>query len=93
MATYNVNRAKHATLVASTKDTVNFAYTGSTIRVRNRGASDDIYFSIDGVDPTVGGDDTYFLGPGENIMIENVSNLHLIELISSGTPEYSAELY
>jgi hypothetical protein len=93
MATYNVARAKHATLAASTKDTVNFSSTGGALRVRNRSTSGDIYFTFDGPDPTIGGDDCYFVGPGENVVIEGAQPIPGIELISSGTPAYSAEIY
>ncbi len=93
MATYNIGRSKHATLVAATKDQVNFSVTGTSLRVRNRGTAGVIYFTIDGVDPTSGGDNTYFVGPGENLIIEGLHPIPAVELISAGTPEYSVEVY
>lgn len=92
MATYNVNRAKHVALTGSTVDTVNFAYSGSVVRVHNHATSGDIYFTIDGTTPTAAGDDTYFVAPGTSVTISD-SKVATIKLISSSTPTYSAELY
>ena len=93
MATYSVNRAKHATLVAATVDTVNLSYSGSVIRVKNRGTVGDIYFTVDGTTPVSGADEHYFLAPGENIVIDNAGGIGVVKLISSGTPAYSVEKY
>jgi len=92
MATYNVNRAKHATLSAATVDTVNLAYSGSVLRVRNRSTTDPFYFTIDGTEPTVAGDETYFVGASENVTLEAVI-VSTVKLISSGTPDYTVEKY
>ncbi len=93
MATYNIGRAKHATLVAATKDQVNFASSGGTLRVKNRSATGDIYFTINGDDPTSAGDDTYYVGPTENVIVERNTGFASVELISSGNTEYSVEIY
>lgn len=94
MATYNVARAKHATLVASTVDTVNMSSKGNALRVINRDAQggDALYFSIDGTAPTVAGDDTYFLGPDQALDTAG-GDIAAVKLISSGTPDYSVEKY
>lgn len=93
MATHNVQRAKHATLVGSTVDTVNLSMSGGTVVVRNRDAvgGDVLYFTIDGTTPTAAGDDTYFCGPGESVVIDAICPA--VKLISAGTPDYSVEKY
>lgn len=93
MASYSVNVAKHASLSAGVKDAVNFAYSGGNLRVRNRGTAGDIYFTISGTDPVSVGDDTYFVGPGENVIIRATAPIRAVELISAGTPAYSVEVY
>lgn len=92
MATYNVNRAKHVALSAATVDTVNFAYTGGTIRVHNHDATADLYFTIDGTTPTSAGDDTYYVAPGTSVVVDG-SKVTTIKLISASAMTYSAELY
>jgi hypothetical protein len=91
MATYNVNRAKHVALGAAAEDVVNFAYVGDTIRVRNRDATSGISFTLDGTAATVDGDDTYYCGPGESVIVE--TKFRTVRLISSGAPTYSVEVY
>jgi len=71
MATYTaVRRSKHATLVASTVDTVPFSSTPKTIEVRNLASTAVIFFRSDGIAPTVSGDDTDRLGPGETLEVD-----------------------
>jgi predicted dehydrogenase len=54
MATYTaVRRSKHATLVASTVDTVPFSSKPKTIEVRNLDSTAVIFFRTDGTAPTV----------------------------------------
>ena len=48
MATYTVRRSKHATLVASTVDTVKFSTKPKTVEVRNLDSSAVIFFRTDG---------------------------------------------
>lgn len=93
MATHNVQRAKHTTLTGSTVDTVNLSMSGGSVVVRNRDPfeGDVLYFTIDGTTPTVAGDDTYFCGPGESVIIDAITAA--VKLISSGTPDYSVEKY
>jgi hypothetical protein len=91
MASYSVQTAKHATTSASTVDTITFSSSGTGLRVRNRDSTDVLYFRFDGNDPTVAGDDSYFVGTGESLSIDNrVSELRVI---SSGTCDYSVEIY
>jgi lysophospholipase L1-like esterase len=70
MATHTaVRRSKHATLVASTVDTVPFSSKPKTIEVRNLDSTAVIFFRTDGTTPTVNGDDTDRLGPGESLEV------------------------
>jgi len=91
MATYTaVRRSKHATLVASTVDTVPFSSKPKTIEVRNLDSTAVIFFRSDGIAPTVNGDDTDRLGPGERLEVDAANvDPPQVQLISSGTPAYS----
>lgn len=93
MASYSVDKAKHATLVASTVDTITFTSDspGPLCKVSNWSASAVIYCRIDGTDPTVAGDNTYRIGSGSFITLLPRGNA--VKVISSGTPDYSVELY
>jgi len=93
MADYSADTGKHTTLVAGVVDTVSFQANGSGLRVRNRGATGDIYFTFDGTTPASGADDTYFCGPGEDVSVSGTFSKPVLKLISSGTPAYSVELY
>jgi len=90
MATYNVRRAKHATLSAGVADTVNFSDTGLATRVRNNHASGVLYFTIDGTTTPSGADDDYVVYPGENVVI-HVPGIPTIKLFSSAAVGYSVE--
>lgn len=91
MAAYSVTKAKHATLGAATVDTVTLAGSGSNIRVRNRGSSNPLSFTVDGSTPTALGDDTYFAAPGENLVVTTQGKV--VKLISTAGTDYSVELY
>jgi hypothetical protein len=91
MAAQTAVKAQHATLTAAEVDTITFSGSGSTIRVRNRGTAGDIYFTLDNSTPVTLADDTYFCGPGENVIVE--TSQKVVKLISAGTPAYSVELY
>lgn len=94
MATYSVNRGKHATSVAATEDTVNLAWSGAIIRVANRDSTDALYFTIDNTAVTVAGDDTYYVAPGTSVVVEGAArSVPVVRLISSGNCDYSVELY
>ena len=90
MATYNgVVRAKHATLTAATVDTVAFATNVSSVEVVNRASSGaGISFTTDGVAPTALGDDTYWVGPGDALVVE-VGAGDTVKLISVTADPYS----
>lgn len=71
MADYSATSAVHATLVASTPDSVSlstvaggYGRKATTVTVFNRTGSDDIFFTVSSsgvqpTDPAVGGDNTY----------------------------------
>jgi len=90
MATYTVKSSKHATLVASTIDTVKFSTRPRAVEIRNLNSTALIYFTVDGSAPTVGGDDTYRLSPNETLQVDigNWVEPPQVQLISSGTPAY-----
>jgi hypothetical protein len=91
MASYSVQTAKHATTSAATVDTITFSAGGTGLRVRNRDSTDVLYFRFDGNDPAVAGDDSYFVGAGESLSMDGV--VSEIRVISSGTCDYSTEIY
>lgn len=67
MATHTAVSAQHATLAASTMDTVTLSGAGARVVIKNRQTSVDsfIYATINGADPTVGADDTIVIPGGE----------------------------
>jgi hypothetical protein len=90
MASYTVRRSKHATLVANTADKVTFTSKPKSIEVRNLSDTAVIFFRCDGTAPTVNGDDTDRLGPGERLEVDGANiDPPEVQLISSGTPGYS----
>lgn len=91
MASYSVQTAKHATTSAATVDTITFSSNGTGLRVRNRDSTDTLYFRFDGTDPAVAGDDSYFVGAGESLSVDNY--VAEIRVISSSTCDYSVEIY
>lgn len=68
MATLTAARAKHATLAASTVDTVTLSAGGLEVEVINRGTG-WINFTTDGSVPTVDGDNTYPVGPNTALKV------------------------
>lgn len=94
MASYTVVVAKHATLTANTVDTVNLPAAATVVEVLNRDGTAEIYFTIDGNDPAVAGDDTNVL-PAAMGSLEVGSPLAaqtVVKLISSGTPKYTVRV-
>lgn len=80
----------HATLTADTVDDVTFS-RAREIEVVNVDGADAIYFTTDGTDPTVAGDDTHVV-PGTIGYLEVFSKTPVVKLISSGTPKYSVRV-
>jgi hypothetical protein len=99
MATYNVGKAKHATLAASTVDTVVLSGCHAGIlRVRNRATSGDpIYFRVydesepTKTSPTVAGDNTYVVPFSDLTDIVWPGGVAHVLLISASTQSYSVE--
>lgn len=93
MASYSEARAKHATLVASTVDTVTLTGTGrnfSAVEVLHKSpaVADPIYFTVDGSTPTVNGPNTDVVMPGGWKTVATPDG-DVIKLISAGTPAYA----
>jgi hypothetical protein len=88
MATHTaVRRSKHATLVANTVDTVPFSSKPKTIEVRNLDSTTVVFFRTDGIAPTVNGDDTDRLGPGERLEVDGpTGDPPQVQLISQARP-------
>lgn len=95
MASYTASRAVHNTLTATTVDTITLSAQYVRVEVLNRSATGDIFVTLDGSTPTVGGNDTYVVpatGVGTFVNPANTSQpptSTVVKLISSGTPSYS----
>lgn len=87
MAAYTVVRAKTATLVASTVDTVTLSHPFGAVEVTNLDGAAEITFTTNGTTPTVDADDAYTL-PAE-ISARVVAGGPVVKLISGGTPKYA----
>ncbi len=89
MATYSANQSKHATLTAGTVDTVTFPVDLDRVEIANRGTA-EIYFTLEGQTPTVGGDDCYVVTAGGSLQVEPRTNQGtVVKLISSAATAYS----
>ena len=95
MATFNLNAgdvgAYEKTLVAATVDTVNFQEAVDRVEIYSSGA-DEIYFTLDGAAPTVGGATTLLLPAAASVRTIRVPKRDsptVVKLISAGTPVYS----
>jgi hypothetical protein len=88
MASYKIKRRKHATLVANTADTVTLTSRPTSVELCNYSSSAVIFFRLDGTAPTVSGDDTDRLGPGETVAVDFPRDVEppAVGLISSATP-------
>jgi hypothetical protein len=95
MAAYSANRAVHNTLAATTVDTITLTAQYNRVEVLNRSATGDIFVTLDGSTPTVGGNDTFVVpatGVGNFVNPASTSQpptSTVVKLISSGTPSYS----
>jgi hypothetical protein len=92
MAIHNVVSSAHKQLASNVVDTVNMSGFCGTIRVYNRDTTLDIYYRIDGVNPTVAGDECDVLPPGNDVLIGmGDPTAPTIKLICSGNATYSVE--
>lgn len=90
MADYTEARAKHATLTAGAADTVTLTTNVSHVEVTNRASSGTgISFTTDGTAPTVLGDDTYWVGPGDSLVVKLEGGSDVVKLISATADAYS----
>lgn len=82
---------RHGTLVASTISTVTFPSDVLQLEIINRSGSAEIYYTVDGSAPTVGGNDVPVLPAAICVdkTISPGSGATVIKLISSGTPTYT----
>lgn len=91
MASHSVAAAKHATLSASTVDTVTIGSSDvDTAYVVNIDGAAIIYATGDGTAPTVAGDDIPVVVPalaGAYAVVDVVGSA--VKLISAGTPKYA----
>jgi hypothetical protein len=84
-------KCETVTLVATTVSLVTLDGRGRALRVTCQSASDDVFFRTDGVDPSVGGDESMVL-LAQSARIVPVPLSGQIKLISSGTPDVTVEL-
>jgi hypothetical protein len=93
MASYSGMRIKHATLVAATMDTVTLDGDYKQVEVVARDAVSEIYFTVDGPNPTVLGDNTHVLPQAIGRVTVPASAAPgtptIVKLISAGVPKYS----
>lgn len=91
MGSYSVTTSKHATLVASTVDTVTLGSSDvDTAYIVNIDGASIIYATGDGSVPTVAGDDIPVVIPalaGAFAVVDVVGSA--VKLISAGTPKYA----
>lgn len=88
MAAITAQFTAHATLVASTVDTVTLN-DQPWVEVLNRG-TDPIYFRLDGTNPTVAGNETHVATAGSSVVMKAPGRGALVvKLISAGATAYS----
>jgi hypothetical protein len=81
----------HRTLAAATVDRLTFGGNFGQVEVLNRSGAAEIYFTVDGADPTVGGSSTHVLPATISALVVRSGGRAntTVKLISSGTPTYS----
>lgn len=90
MATDSANRSVHNTLTAATLDTVTLTGMWPAVEVVNRATTGDgIYFTVDGSTPTVGGNDSFWVGAGQSVIVPNFEDEAEVKLISATADAYS----
>lgn len=94
MAAYPVaagQKGAHHTLTAGVVDTVTFALAFDQLEILNRDGSAEIYFTVDGSAPSVGGGNSFVLPASVGAAIVGISTSGgtVVKLISAGTPAYS----
>lgn len=96
MATQTAISSQHATLTASTMDTITLSNPAERIIIMNRSttAGNCIFATINGPDPTVGGDDTIAIPAGMTYVTPESQTFassidSVVKLISSTADAYS----
>ena len=103
MADYSEAVSKHATLTASTVDTVTLTRDYPRVEVLHKSAAvaEPIYFTVNGAVPTVNGDDTHVVMPGGWKTVKSQADRDegpvetapdsstVVRVISAGTPAYA----
>lgn len=86
-----MSNIEHGTLVGSAVTTVTLDADAQEVEVLNRDGVAEIYFTVDGADPTVGGDDCHVLPAAIGALQVHApgGGVTDIKLISSGTPKFS----
>lgn len=84
------------TLTGSTVDTVTFERYCPAVEITNRDTSLSIYFSVDGTTPTVGGANTYWVGPASSLevpapQVTSWDSATVVKIISSGAAHYDVQ--
>lgn len=96
MATSSAASSKHATLTPATMDTVTLTNPAKRVLIKNRSttAGNVLYATINGADPTSGGDNTISVCAGETYMTPDGESFLaavdvVIKLISATADPYS----
>jgi len=92
VASFSVNRAKHATLGVATVDTVTFpaGYAYNTVQVVNRDATSAIFFTTDGSAPTVNGDECFCVAPNKEVVV-GLGGGGAVKLIAAAASAYTVQ--
>jgi hypothetical protein len=89
-------QVQYATLVASTVTTLTFTDGKPRVEVFNRTGTAEIFFTVDGSTPTVGGTNCQMIPAaiqGLTVDEESTGNTVLVKIISTGTPTVSARTF
>lgn len=93
-ATYNVAAVKSGTTTLLTVDTINFSLVCGTAFITNRSAT-DIWVTLDGSTPTIGGDEVYVVPAGStrHILIPDPLNARQVKITASVASAYTVDVY
>ncbi len=88
-------KVRTVTLVAATVYQYNPSFNGSRVEVTNMDGASEVYFTTNGVNPTVGGDDCVAMPAVINSVevADEVSGSADVRLISAGTPKVSIRVW
>lgn len=82
-------RMKHGTLTANAVTTHTLEAYTQQITVTNRSQTGEIYFTVDGSTPVVGGDDSHVCLGSRTVAPYSTINAPTVKLISTGALNYS----